>query len=241
VSRNGHDVAVLGYHRVGPPPPGSWETWFSVPEETFEEQLRTLVAAGWTPIDAATFVAGLDDPSKLPARAAVITFDDAYKSLGGSARATLARLGLPGVVFVPVEHVGGRNAWDTNSAQPSEAVCSWDDLRALERAGICVQSHAVTHRGFSTLDPAELEREIGESKARLERELGKRVDLLAYPYGDAGPPESDAAAVIERAGYSAAFLFGGGPFTLPARDRFHLPRIAVGPDTDLHVELARIT
>jgi hypothetical protein len=87
------------------------------------------------------------------------------------------------------------------------------------------------------LDSAKLTFELVESKAMLERELGKRVELLAYPYGDAGGGAT--AALAQQTGYRAAFLFGGGPFTQPARDPFHLPRIAVGPETDLSAELTR--
>jgi len=232
-------VVVLAYHRVGPPPVGSWETWFSVPEDRFLEQLHSLVDAGWEPVGVRTFLAGLDEPGELPARSALITFDDGFKSLTGAAANTLVRLGFPGVVFVPVAHVGGTNAWDADSSQPSEPLCTWDELRALERAGVSVESHAFSHRDFSSLDREALARELEDSKATIERELGKRVELVAYPYGDAGPATEDVGVLAARAGYQAGFLYGGGPFEVPVGDRFRLPRIAVGPDTDLRAELAR--
>jgi peptidoglycan/xylan/chitin deacetylase (PgdA/CDA1 family) len=233
-------VAVLGYHRIGPPPPGSWETWFSVPEDTFLAQLEALAGASWEPVTAADFVAGLDDPDRLPPKSALITFDDAFRSLIGSARECLARLGYPAAVFVPVAHVGGTNSWDENTAQPSEPICTWDDLRTLDLAGISVQSHGLSHRSFSSLDREERARELEDSKTTLEAQLGTRVELLAYPYGDPGP-DDDVEALAEQVGYRAAFLYGGGgsAFRLPALDRFRLPRIAVGPDTDLEAELAR--
>jgi peptidoglycan/xylan/chitin deacetylase (PgdA/CDA1 family) len=237
---DGREAVVLGYHRVGSPPKGSWETWFSVPEETFVEQLRALVVAGWEPVAVDAFVQGLDEPARLPARAVLLTFDDAFKSLTGSALRVLTRLGYPAAVFVPVGHVGATNAWDADTAHPTEPLCSWDDLRELERAGISVQSHALSHRRLSTLDRAAREREVEESKATLERELDKPVELLAYPYGDSGPEEDDVGAVAACAGYRAAFMFGGARFSLPVEDRFHLPRVAVGPDTDLESELGRV-
>ena len=35
-------VAVLGYHKVGDPPEGSWATWYLVPERTFRDHLELL-------------------------------------------------------------------------------------------------------------------------------------------------------------------------------------------------------
>jgi peptidoglycan/xylan/chitin deacetylase (PgdA/CDA1 family) len=232
------EVAVLAYHRVGPPPAGSWETWFSVPEEVFVSQLEWLVSDGWEPVAVGPFLAALHDGNGLPQRAALVTFDDAFKSLTGSALACLQKLDCPAAVFAPVGHVGGTNRWDADTAEPSEPVCDWDDLRRLEAAGVSVQSHALSHRSFSTLTASERARELEASKMQIERELGKQVELLAYPYGDPGPEADESAAAAERAGYRAAFLYGGSSFRLDGSERFRLPRIAMGPDTELDRELA---
>ena len=229
-------VAVLAYHRVGPPPDDSWETWFSVDEDTFSGQLALLAAGGWAPIGVDELLAGLEDPAALPGRAALVTFDDGFRTLTGSARACLADQGYPAAVFVPAGYVGRSNEWDAGTAEPEEAICDWDDLRALDRTGLSVQSHGVSHRAFSELDPDERRRELADSKRALESGLGKKVELFAYPYGDEGTGASKAVA---DAGYRAAFIYEGGPFRLPAADRYRLPRIPIGSDTDLETELAR--
>ena len=38
-------LALLGFHKVGVPPPGSWETWYNVPEEVTVHGLVLPVAA----------------------------------------------------------------------------------------------------------------------------------------------------------------------------------------------------
>jgi hypothetical protein len=62
------------------------------------------------------------------------------------------------------------------------------------------------------------------------------VDLLAYPYGDPGDAQRVPEA-LERAGYRAAFRYGGGAFRLPVENPYLLPRLAMGPDTDVREEL----
>jgi len=229
-------VSILGYHRVGPPPPGSWETWFSVPEETFVEQLRLLTGDGWEVVDQASVVRGLEHPETLPPRAVLITFDDGYRSFSGAALACLERLGYPAVLFVPTDHVGRSNAWEADGGEPDEALCDWDELARLQQVGVSVQSHGATHRGFSTLPLAERVAELERSKTALESRLGTAVDLFAYPYGDPGP--DSLAEAFRRAGYRAAFLYDGGPSAVPPPDRYRITRIAMGPDTDLGGQLA---
>ena len=243
-------LAILGYHKIGEPPTAGWETWFFIPEATFAGHLRYLRDDGWQVIDLETFLRGLTVPDGLPERAALLTFDDGYRSMRTVALPWLLRFGYPAVFFVPTDFIGGRNTFD--AAEPEEAICNWDDLRELERQGISVQSHGASHRAFSGLNLAEREEELRRSKATLEAGLGKRVEVFSYPYGDDGvssyPYGDDGASsrvlrgvreALERAGYRAACLYGGGPNRLPAAGPYRLTRLAVGPDTDLQAELGQ--
>lgn len=237
-------VAVLGYHKIGdpPPPPDGWESWFYVSEDIFARQLEFLDTHGWRVIGMSDFLHGLDDPLTLPERAALVTFDDGYRSLLDAGARQLARFGYPGVVFVPTAYIGGHNTFDADD-EPPEQICSWDDLRELDRRGISVQSHSVTHTTLSQLTPDQQERELIESKRILEDGLGKTVDAFAYPYGDSGlgrdwrAKRKALTLALDRAGYRVAYLYGGGRQSLPPRDQFRIARIAMGPDTDLSAEL----
>jgi peptidoglycan/xylan/chitin deacetylase (PgdA/CDA1 family) len=220
-------VAVLAYHKVGL---DAWETWFSMPEETFVAQLERLRSSGFRPIDRSAFLRGLDDPGSLPPRAALITFDDAYRSVLDTALPLLERFGFPAVVFVPTAFIGGANDWEDGS-QPRERICDWDELLELERRGVAVESHGVTHRSLERLGARSLEHELRGSRAALEERLGRPVELLAFPYGAGGRGRLSSDLAV--AGYRAAFLYGGGPFSLPTRDPYRLPRLALGPDSDV--------
>jgi peptidoglycan/xylan/chitin deacetylase (PgdA/CDA1 family) len=227
-------LAVLGYHKIGPPPPGGWESWFYIPEDVFNAQLDALSQLGWRVIGLDDLLRGFDAPETLPRRAALLTFDDGCRSFLDIALPCLETRGLPAVMFVPTDFIGGRNDFD-HGCEPEEAICGWDDLRRLDARGVSIQSHAASHRQLSLLSEAELADEFHRSKRVLEAGLGRAVDALAYPFGDTGSDPGLTASLLSRAGYRAAFLYGGGigPGPSPPGDPFMIGRIAVGPDTDL--------
>ena len=182
------------------------------------------------------FIAGLRAPELIPPKSFLVTFDDAYRSLREDALECLDRLRLPAVVFAPTDFVGGWNRFD-HDTEPREEICEWATLRELARHGVSIQSHGVTHRALSTLPLSEQEREAAASRHLLEKQLGSPVRLFAYPYGDPGD-EQRLPGVLRRAGYEAAFGYGGGALRLPADNPYMLPRLAMGPDTDVREELA---
>ena len=115
--------------------------------------------------------------------------------------------------------------------RPSVAGTNWPSSSGN---GLRVQSHGVTHRPFSELDPDGRADELRQSKTALETRLGTPVTLFAYPFGVIGSDEKEAEAALQRAGYRGACLYGGAPVRgRPIPERYRLPRVAMGPDTDL--------
>ncbi|MBA3635053.1 MAG: polysaccharide deacetylase family protein [Rubrobacteraceae bacterium] len=70
------------------------------------------------------------------------------------------------------------NGFDAG-CEPEEAICSWDDLRELERLGVSIQSHGASHCSFSKLSRAEQEEELAQSKITLE--AGTFLPCRRYP------------------------------------------------------------
>ena len=235
---NGKQLAVLSFHKIGKPPTDGWNTWFYIPEETFVRQLNDLKTGGWEALDCAQFLEGLRNPESLPERSVLITFDDGYRSMRTFVLPLMRGYALPAVLFVPTDYVGGRNTFD-GGAEPDEAICSWEDLRELERWGISIQSHSASHRRFSGMNLDEQKVELVRSKAALEDNLGKRVEIFAFPYGDDGENPEELRGELELAGYRAACLYRGGPVSLPVTNPFRLPRLAMGSDTNVDAALTR--
>jgi peptidoglycan/xylan/chitin deacetylase (PgdA/CDA1 family) len=225
-------LAILGYHKIGEPSPGGWNTWFYIPEKTFVEHLTFLRENGWKVINIQTFLQSLIDPEIISDRSVMITFDDGYLSIRRYALPWLRRFDCPAVLFVPTDYIGSQNLFD-EGIEPAEDICGWEDLRELQRNGVSVQSHGASHRWFSKLTPHEQERELFLSKEVLEDNLGSAVDVLAFPYGDNGKEHEETAKSLSKAGYHAAFLYGGSPMQLPPVDLYRLPRLTMGPNSDL--------
>jgi peptidoglycan/xylan/chitin deacetylase (PgdA/CDA1 family) len=238
IKPNGRALAILGFHKIGDPPPGTWHSWFYIPEKTFIEQLTCVREEGWHVVDITTLLTGFDIPEKLPDRTALLSFDDGYRSMRKVALPILKRFGFPAILFVPTDFIGGWNTFDMG-AEPEESICDWDDLRDLDRQGVSIQSHGASHSRFSNLGTSEQEEEMLRSKTVLEEALGKSVNVIAYPYGDDGTNPDETERCARRIGYRAACLYGGGPIMLPTVNPYRLARIAMGPNTDLRAELSR--
>jgi len=233
----GSRLAILGYHKVGGPAPGG-SAWYHVPQPVFDAQLGQLHRDGWRFVSAESVIKALTGEERLPPQAALLTFDDGYRSLIEYAVPVLSEYRCPAVVFVPTDHVGGDNAFEGGGErEPREPLCDWEELSRLEEAGVAVQSHGASHRPFSELSPAELRTELSGSKTAIEQRLGRPVRFLAYPHGDRGTDPHLTGDLLEQAGYEAACHCGGGPFDPWQADRFQLERIAVGADTDLSTKL----
>jgi hypothetical protein len=106
-------------------------------------------------------------------------------------------------------------------APPAYAALTWDQARELEANGVEVASHTLTHPILTQVGDEQLERELVESKYRLEAELGHAIDLFCYPNGDS---DARTRLAVWRAGYRAAVTVDEG-FNEKLGDMLALRRI----------------
>src|SRR5690606_28687144 len=85
----------------------------SATPEAFAEQMRYL-ANRFRVVSVDEVLAAYRGEERLPQRAVLITFDDAYRDVGEVAWPILRRMRLPATVFVPTACTGGRCTfwWD---------------------------------------------------------------------------------------------------------------------------------
>lgn len=109
----------------------------------------------------------------------------------------------------------------------------WQQVREMHASGFEIGSHGVHHRMLSTLPQADLEYELRESKAVLERELGAPVSLVAYPVGGYSAFDDRVIDATAAAGYQAGCSYISGTNPLAGLQRYALRRLAVERDMGL--------
>lgn len=100
-------LAVLTYHRVDEPGarPDLLPSLLSATPAAFEAQVRCL-AERFRPVSMAEVLEAAQRPTRLPQRAVLVTFDDAYRDFARHAWPILRAAGVPVTLFVPTAYPG---------------------------------------------------------------------------------------------------------------------------------------
>jgi peptidoglycan/xylan/chitin deacetylase (PgdA/CDA1 family) len=205
---------ILCYHGVS----DTWEHQLAVRPGAFERQLRSLLFRGYRPVPTAEAVRG-------GGKFLHVTFDDGYKNVTNALPA-LERLSIPSTLFACADYAVDGRPLDVPrlvveaAAHPEHlATLTWDELRALADRGVEIGSHTLTHPRLPDLSDGELQRELADSRERIEAEIDRPCRYLAYPYGQ---HDERVRAATRGAGYEAAFALRNGA---DAREPYALPRI----------------
>jgi peptidoglycan/xylan/chitin deacetylase (PgdA/CDA1 family) len=142
-------------------------------------------------------------------RSVAITFDDGFRDNLTVALPVLEKFDLPMTLFVAAGFVG------------MDPYLSESELREIARHPlITIGAHGLQHRHFTRLPYKEARFELRESRRRLEAIIGKKVDLMAWPYGECNPHVEQLAADC---GYYAAWSVWKG-----TNSRYSLWRVPLG-------------
>jgi peptidoglycan/xylan/chitin deacetylase (PgdA/CDA1 family) len=206
-------VPILMYHHIADLPMDATElrmTW-TVSPRNFDAQMQWLARNGFRTISMAQLVAHLKQRQPLPAKPIIISFDDGWQEQYTTAFPILTKYGLSGTFFVyirPLDHT---------------EFMTWAQLQELVAAGMDIQSHSLTHPHLRALAPDAAYKEIAESKALLEKRLGKPVIAFCYPFGEYN---HTIIEMVKRAGYESAVTLAGG-YRQRADELYTLRRIRV--------------
>ena len=170
-------VNVLMYHSIsdaqGPT---------NIDLATFRGQIDALAARGYEPVRLCDLAAWHEGSANLPARAAVITFDDGFADFAKHAAPILLARGWSATVFLPSGRLGSLEDWH-GVDEPARPLMTWAQVEDLAARGIDFGGHSVSHADLTKLGPADLEREIRQSSTDIERHLGQAPVSFAPPYG----------------------------------------------------------
>lgn len=139
------------------------------------------------------------------------------------------------------EHLEQRAEVDVSAENPGQDLfMTWDQVRQLADAGMSIGSHSHSHPNLAKLSEGEQRAELVHSRQTLERELGREVVTLAYPYGVADAVSDLTRRLAGEAGYRLAFALSGLVNRPRAADPLLLSRILVGSSDSLPLFRARM-
>jgi len=208
-------VPVLMYHSIG----SEQNNDAVIAKERFIEQMAYLYQHNYHPISLAELEAYLINRKELPLKPVMITFDDGYRDTYEIALPVLKQYRFTSVLFIPAGDVGQR--------------LSWQELQEMKAAGMEIASHSVNHRSLGDLSSKEQQREIGDSKERLDRFLSQNTRYFCYPNGSY---TKETVQLLQANGYNLAFTINPG-WVKPGDNPFTLRRIWMGNSVDLaHLE-----
>lgn len=195
---------AIVYHTISAPEK-SLPSNIDISPEKFEAHLKWLAARRGrvVPLRQCLTVA---ERKKLIA----ITFDDGFRDNLTVALPLLEKYDLPMTIFVATDFIGKAD------------YLSADEIKFLANHRlVTIGSHGHTHRHFTRLSESEARFELTESRRLLEDLTRRKVDLLAYPFGDCNAFTEQLSA---ECGYRAAWSVWNGNNTPFSRWRVPLGR-----------------
>lgn len=212
-------LVVLQYHHISENAPHAT----SITPALFEAHLQFLEQNNFRVIDISELDKLLKSKSGLPDGAAIITFDDGYRSIYSEAYPLLKKRGWPFTVFV--------NSKPHDEKNPR--FMTWKQLKEITKNGATIGNHTDSHlhmiRRQANEDArpwlARMEREIDFAEGRIKKEIGKAPKYFAWPYGEYN---QDLQRLLKKKNY-LAFGQQSGPVSKDS-DPQVLPRFPFGGD-----------
>jgi len=185
-------VAVLMWHDVVA---STKEVWFDTSLAELRSQFAAIRAKRCNVISLETLYSHLAEGTPVPARSVVLTFDDNNRGLYEYAFPLLKQYKYPATFFVHTNYIG---------VKTSKEHCDWKMLMEMQKSGlVTIQGHSCSHPADMRLQSAsEVDKELIDSKALIEKHTGKPVIAFAYTEGHYN---DKLAGTVARDGYRLAF------------------------------------
>jgi len=171
-------VPILLYHRLGP----AVVDGMTIKTSVFEDHLKYLRDNGYKVIPLRRLVDWyLKKGPPPPRKSVVIVADDGHKSVYSYMFPLVKKYNVPVTLFIYPSAISN-----------AKYAMTWDQLRTLKGTGLFdFQSHTYWHPNFKKdrkkMRHEEFEKsvhmQLTKSKVRIEKELGVKVDMLAWPFG----------------------------------------------------------
>jgi peptidoglycan/xylan/chitin deacetylase (PgdA/CDA1 family) len=201
------------YHRLAELDKNASElerTW-TVSPRNFQAQMEMLVSRGFHTVTMSDLAAYLRGTKSLVSKPIVVSFDDGWETDYSVAFPILKRYKMSGTFYVY-----------TNAIEIGQSL-KWAQIDEMARGGMEFGSHTLSHPHLRAIPLDSARREIVESKAVLEKRLGRAITTFDYPSGEY---DAQIVELVKRAGFESAVTIASG-FKQRADQLFALHRTRV--------------
>jgi peptidoglycan/xylan/chitin deacetylase (PgdA/CDA1 family) len=171
---------------------------------TFEDEVKTLLGAGYTFMTNAELSDALSGKIPVPDKPIVLTFDDGYRDFYTDVYPILKKYHAKATAYIISGFIGHPNNMD-----------AWQVKQIADEGLVEIGAHTVHHAWMKGLPEKELVYEVTQSKKTLEDVTGRQVVSFAYPYGAFDLP---AIRALATAGFTSSVS------TIPGIDQFQTHR-----------------
>lgn len=200
-------IPILMYHHVDDKSGSLY-----VKREVFAGQMSYLQQRGYTTVTLTDVIENLSLGKPLPPKPVVITFDDGYKDVYLNAYSILRQNNQKATIFLISQLLEG------------EDYMTWSQAKEMaENELITIGNHTLSHRALGSITEAEIKNEIVSAKNILEENLGVKVNVFAYPYGNYN---GGVERILGESGFVAAVTTHHGLSC--AKLPYELPRVRIG-------------
>jgi peptidoglycan/xylan/chitin deacetylase (PgdA/CDA1 family) len=217
-------VPILAYHSISENLFGYSHPYYQIntSPKVFTEQMKWLRNAGYRTLNLEELAAALEGGVCDLSKRFVITFDDGYRDVLTEGWPVMHQCGFSATVFLATDRIHS-----CSRRVEGADYLTWRDVRELHAQGMSFGSHTVSHADLRSMDPEEIDYELGYSKEIIEQTLGAPVHSFAYPFPF---PEEDQnftrylSDALENHGFQNGVSTIIGRAT-PESNRFFLPRL----------------
>lgn len=167
-------IPILIYHNFRTPIPYKEDVYnlFSS-EENFDENVKTLLDAGYTFITLEDLYQYNKGQIGLPEKVIIITMDDGQIGCYTDAFPVLKKYQIPATIFIVNKLVG------------TEDYFSWEQAKEMYDSGLVkIHCHGYNHSEYSSVGKEKLVSDYTKSHQEIEEHMGEKVQkIMAYPAG----------------------------------------------------------
>jgi peptidoglycan/xylan/chitin deacetylase (PgdA/CDA1 family) len=167
-------IPIILYHNI------DGKGVFSIDLERLRSHFQFLRDKNIRVIRLSELIERIENPSPFKEKVVVLTFDDGFFSMYTKLLPLAREFGYPITLFIYTDNI-------YNKAEKS---LTWHLLKELEKNGIDIECHSVSHEDLLRLShqntmksKRQLFEEIYLSKRIIELYLHKKVEYFAFPYG----------------------------------------------------------